>query len=298
MVKRRLLITGSAGFIGSSLRKMIDETKFEVIGLDKVASNPGDLSLDLRDNRIIDFIASYRPEVIIHLAAQIDVSKSFEDPEEDLMVNSLGTLRLIKSGITSGCKNFIYIASGGAVYGAPENLPSLESERDSPLSPYGISKNVGEQYLRVLASRTEMQWTSLALSNCYGNFESHRRGVIYEFWKSLTKGTNPVIYGPDNTRDFVNVDDVISAILLSISCPTNQRVNISSNTETSLMELFLKMKNLTKSNVDPILMPAKNGDVARSCLDNKLARQLLGWQPTIALDEGLSSILNKSRISG
>jgi UDP-glucose 4-epimerase len=298
LVKRRLLITGSSGFIGKSLRGAIEDNKFEVIGLDRTATYPGDLRIDLRDDQVNHLIESFKPEIIVHLAAQIDVSSSFEDPVEDFLVNSLGTLKLIRSGIHSNCKNFVYIASGGAVYGAPDKLPSLETDKDFPMSPYGISKNVGEQYLRVLTGGTDMQWTSLALSNCYGGFELHKRGVIYEFWKALSMEHSPTIYGPENSRDFINIEDVESAILLAINKPLNQRVNISSNTEISLLQLFNKMKNLMGVEIEPLLFPAKNGDVKRSRLDNSNALKLLGWKPKISIEKGLAKILENERNYG
>jgi UDP-glucose 4-epimerase len=134
-------------------------------------------------------------------------------------------------------------------------------------------------------------WTSLALSNCYGKVSTHPRGVIFEFFRKIDSGESPVINGISVTRDFIHVSDVASAIKASIGNPTNCRLNISSNTEISLGELFDKIAQILRSGVKPIVNPPREGDVLRSRLDNSKAFKMLKWKPKIGIDEGLKENL-------
>lgn len=285
---KRLLITGSAGFIGRETMKKLSQNKdFEIYTIDLLGSGPQHFNLDINSPEVKVKFLEIRPDVVIHLAAQVDVMASIDDPTADLTVNAIGTLNLLDASRSAGTQEFIFIGSGGAIYDSSNEKPVNETGRILPVSPYGISKYAAESYVRILAESYGLQWTSLALSNCYGDIESHGRGVVFAFSKALTEGFSPQINGPEVTRDFIHVQDVANAIYLSIGKKLNSRVNISSNTETSLFELFTQISKILKVDIDPKVMSPRDGDVMQSRLDNSKAAELLGWRPEISLQEGL-----------
>ena len=173
-------------------------------------------------------------------------------------------------------------------------MPLTERSPERPVSPYGLSKRLGEDYVRVLSAKAGTSWTSLALSNCYGQVEDHQRGVIFQFWKALSEERVPTIYGPDVTRDFIHVSDVVAAILKAIENPINTRVNVSSQTEISLLDLYRKIATIIKSEIEPNILSSKSGDVLRSSLSNQKAKELLGWKPLINLESGLEISLPRA----
>lgn len=283
----RILVTGSEGFIGRKLVESLQNSSYEVFGIDSKAGAKTTHQMDITSSLLKGFLKEIQPTVIVHLAAQIDVRKSFQDPLHDLKVNAEGTLGLLLASIGENLKHFLYIHSGGAIYDSNSQLPLTEQSPLNPQSPYGLTKQIGEGYVRVLCENSQVDWTSLALSNCFGPVRDHGRGVIYEFWKRLSEGTPCEIYGPENTRDFVYVDDVVRAINLAIPNPSNCRINISSGTEVSLKDLYSNMADLLSSDKAPILHSAKFGEVTRSCLSNEKAQQFYGWRPELDFKDGL-----------
>ena len=288
-----LLVIGSEGFIGKALTSKLYEQGRSIFTLDvKPSSRSQHHIVDIRDYRSVeDVFEQVKPEVVIHLAAQIDVRQSFADPIQDLAINGAGILNVITNAFNFGCMNFCYIHSGGAVYDSNQNLPISEVGKELPQSPYGLTKNLGEGYVRVFAEKNNVKWSSLALSNCYGPIKDHGRGVIFEFVKAIQNGTVPEIFGARTTRDFIYIDDVVDAISLAIENPTNCRVNVSSSTETNLLELYSKIARFYKSEIQPIVKDAKFGEVTRSSLSNQKAKELLGWSPQTILDSGLTKAL-------
>ena len=292
----RVLLVGGAGFIGQSVSKILSNKGIEFQILDVSPNSPiGSIKMDRVSDNLDNALFEFAPTTIIHLAAQIDVRESFVNPILDLQVNILGTVRLLEAANEVKCRNFIYVASGGAIYDSGGILPHNEFSKQFPVSPYGVSKGAAEEYVRVMCTNFQSNWTSLAISNCYGPVLEHGRGVVYQFWQAITSGNSPKIYGPDVTRDFVYVDDVAEAIFLAISNPTNCRVNISSNTETSLVDLFKVVARTLESNVLPEIYDANAGEVSRSKLDNSLAEKKLGWRPKVDLEHGIRSALMRSR---
>lgn len=283
----RLLVTGSEGFIGRPLVKYLRQTGYEVFTLDLHGAGDKHFNIDIVDGDLELLLNSIKPDAVIHLAAQVIVADSFVDPIRDLEVNGKGTARLVISAINSGCKNFIYVGSGGAIYDSSEPMPLTELSRLRPVSPYGLTKNLGEGYVRVLSEAAGNSWTSLALSNCYGPVFEHGRGVIFQFWKALSEQRTPFINGENVTRDFVYIDDVVRAIAMSIDVPTNQRVNISSGLEISLLQLYELIARIMGSHVKPDIKSPLIGDVLRSCLSNDRAKEFLGWLPEVDLETGL-----------
>jgi nucleoside-diphosphate-sugar epimerase len=146
----------------------------------------------------------------------------------------------------------------------------------------------------VLSNQSDLRWTSLALSNCFGNVNEHRKGVIYSFWKALTSNESPTIFGAEVSRDFIFVDDVIEAIKLAIKTPSMRRVNISSNTEISIGTLYEKISRLLKKRIVPVVEQPILGEIFKSHLDNRLAKEIWGWEPNFDINEGLRLALERT----
>jgi len=284
---QKVLITGSEGFIGKALARSLNSAGYNVITVDNSKNGESIYKSDIKDEKIIEIFSKEKPDVVIHLAAQIDVMQSFKDPIGDLGINGIGTLNILQAAITSKVSHFIYINSGGAIYDPLSELPIVESAGIRPLSPYGISKFIGESYVRILCEENGIGWTSLGLSNCYGPISENKKGVIYKFVEVLSRQEAPVIYGEDMTRDFIYIDDVVDAITKTLSKPANCRVNISSGIETNILQLFLQIRELLGSTLEPIIAEERFGEIQRNSLSNSLALDVLGWSPTTPLDEGL-----------
>jgi UDP-glucose 4-epimerase len=286
----RILVTGSEGFIGSFLLPKLLVSGHEIYTIDL---KPSRVSLnhfqtDITDTDLDSIFSSVKPEVVVHLAAQVVVLDSFENPHRDLEVNGFGTLSLVRASLKAGCSNFCYIHSGGAVYDSDSPIPFDERGHENPVSPYGLSKNLGEGYVRILSELAGSSWSSLAYSNIYGPVLEHKRGVIYEFWNALTNGLSPTIFGGNVTRDFLFIDDAVRAILIAIDNPTNSRVNISAGVEISIAELFLMISRQMKVSIEPIVKAPRPGEILRSCLDNNRAKEILKWIPKVSLEDGLA----------
>jgi UDP-glucose 4-epimerase len=289
----RILVVGGNGFIGKRLVRKFEDSHTDYLVLD-LSGGPSEkfIKAGIASDDLNAIFQGYSPTAVVHLAAQIDVRESFVNPIHDLEVNILGTVRLLEAANKAQCRNFVYIASGGAIYDSDGILPHKESARELPVSPYGVSKGAAEEYVRVLSAKYGSHWSSLALSNCYGPVREHGRGVIYQFWRAITQNESAKIYGSEVTRDFVHVDDAIEAICLAIKNPTNCRVNVSSNTEISLFDLYSKVAQELGSKLKAEIHEAIVGEVLRSKLDNSLAFELLGWAPRIDLDEGIKTSLS------
>jgi UDP-glucose 4-epimerase len=284
-----ILVTGSEGFIGRRTVKELRKAGHRVLTVDLTPGSENHLQADFRSKELKSLLESERPEAVVHLAAQIVVTDSIENPVHDLEVNGIGTLNLVRHAIDFGCKNFININSGGAIYDASQPLPFKECAREEPQSPYGLSKSLAEGYVRIYSNKAGINWTSLALSNCFGPVTEHGKGVIFQFWKAINEDLSPDIYGEDVTRDFVFVDDVVRAIELALDKPTNCRVNIGSGREVTLLEAFTQISQVMGSGVEPNILPARFGEIKSSCLDIQLAKSKLNWEPRFTFEEGIEA---------
>ena len=289
---KSILVTGTEGFIGGEVAKSLALKGHLVIGLD---SKPGkrfapSVVADISSTNLKELLETYNFESIIHCAAQTDVRISTEDPFSDLLVNGFGTLSLVKYAEYAGIESFIYINSGGAIY-ANDEIPLNEKSRIGPASPYGLSKYVGEEYLRILTGKSGIKWSSLALSNVYGDITQNGKGVIYEFAKAIKGKTPPIIYGLEVTRDFIHINDVVAAVNLSLNKPTNERLNISSDIETSIYEIYNMVAAQLNYEKPPQIEAPRFGEITRSRLDNSRAREQIGWLPTIDIISGIRDSL-------
>ena len=237
---KRILVTGSEGFIGKYAVTALENLGYEVFTLDvQIRENrTRHIQADIRSDDLGVVLSQIKPEIVVHLAAQVSVIDSLVDPVNDLQVNGLGTLRLVQASITSGCRNFCFIHSGGAVYDSDAPLPLTEKSPERPVSPYGLTKKIGEGYVQILSEAAGTEWSSLAFSNIYGPVNIQKKGVIFEFWRALIRGDSPRINGKEVTRDFLYISDAIRSIVLAVGKPTNCRINISSGVPISLFSLY------------------------------------------------------------
>ena len=291
---KRVLITGSEGFIGKSLCDQLSQHKenYEVFTLSRSAGQVRHIRADITVDNLVPEIRHINPEVIVHLAGNVSVPFSIKYPLEDFNINARGTLAVLLASKKTDCKNFIYVTSGGAIYDSKSPSPLTEFSPINPISPYGLSKYIAEGYVRVLSEARKSEWSSLALSNAYGSVKIQKQGVIYRFWEDISNGINPTIFGAEVSRDFIHIDDVVDALIKVIEKPVNSRLNISSNTSTKLVDLLAEMQSIMGSSLEPLIQDSPLGEVGASQLSNKRAQELLNWAPRVDLFSSLKDILS------
>lgn len=290
---KRILVTGSEGFIGKSLCKELSQLpeQFEIFTLDKVGNGRNHTCADITLDDLSGTFKQVNPEVVVHLAGNVSVSYSVSNPLEDFNLNAKGTLAVLLASKDTKCKNFVYVTSGGAIYDSSVPMPLNENSRVNPISPYGLSKLFAEGYVRVLSEARQSGWSSLAFSNVYGSVSDQKQGVIFRFWDDIRNGRRPTIFGEKASRDFIHVDDAVSALTKAIEKPVNTRLNISSNTSTTLADLLIEIQKIMNSNLIPIIKELPRAEVEWSHLDNGKAQQLLAWTPVVDLKNGLKRSL-------
>ena len=307
----RALVTGGAGFIGSTLvdRLLAEGHAVEVVDdlssgrLANLADARADLDhdfsfhqIDICDPNVVELIERSRPEVVFHLAAQIDVRVSVEDPVRDARINVLGSLNVLEGARRAGTRKVVFASSGGTIYGEvdPEDLPVGEGHPQHPVSPYGVSKKVVSDYLHTYRELHQLEFTSLALANVYGPRQDPHgeAGVVAIFAGRLLSGEPCTIYGDgEQTRDYVYVDDVADAFVRAAERGSGLLCNIGTGIETSVNELYRAMAENAGVDTPPQYAPARPGELARSALDAGRAGLHLGWRPFTSLKEGTAATL-------
>jgi UDP-glucose 4-epimerase len=245
---------------------------------------------DIQSSRLERVFSRERPLLVMHLAAQVDLRRSVEDPIFDAQVNILGTLNVLQQAVKYGTRKVIFASSGGAIYGEQDVFPAPESHPIRPLSPYGISKLNGEQYLAYYQRISGIQHVILRYSNVYGPRQDPEgeAGVVAIITGKMLAGEQPIINGNGRqTRDFVFVDDVVEANLAVIGKEVQGIYNVGTAEETTVNDLFRLLVELTNANCKELHGPAKKGEQARSVVDISRLRQELGWEPKVPLREGL-----------
>jgi UDP-glucose 4-epimerase len=305
----KAMVTGGAGFIGSTLVDRLLAEGWRVDAVDDLSS--GSLAnlasaraqpdrqfsfhrIDVSSPALIDLIAHRRPDIIFHLAAQIDVRVSVARPAFDATVNILGTLNVCEGAIAAGTNKIVFAASGGTLYGTTEELPIREGQPQVPESPYGVSKKAAGDYLFYYRQVRGLEYTALALANVYGPRQDPHgeAGVVAIFAGKLLSRERPVIFGDGSqTRDYVYVDDVVDAFMRSVDKGGGLLMNIGTGVETSVQQLFDLMARLTGFKQDARYDPPRPGELQRSALDPSRAGIHLGWQPWTSIDEGLARTL-------
>ncbi len=311
----RALVTGGAGFIGSTLVDRLLAEGHDVDVVDDFSSGSlANLSdaratpdhrfalhrLDIRDAAVSDLIERRKPEVVFHLAAQIDVRVSVADPVLDAMINVIGSLNVLEGARRAGSRKVVFASSGGTIYGAPEgdDLPVKESHPQMPISPYGVSKKVVAHYLHAYRTLHELEYTALALANVYGPRQDPHgeAGVVAIFAGRLLSGEPCTIFGDGaQTRDYVYVDDVVDAFVRAAERGGGLVLNIGTGVETSVSELYETMARVAAVDRPATLAEARPGEVPRSSLDAGRAELQLGWTPWTDLATGTSAVLDYFR---
>jgi UDP-glucose 4-epimerase len=297
----RILVTGGAGFIGSHVADGFRAQGHEVAVVDDLSTgNRANLDpaielyqYDIRDPSLETVFREFRPEVVDHHAAQSNVPASVTDPVYDASVNVLGGLNLLRLSAAHGVKKFIYISSGGAMYGEPDprDLPVTETAPVRPLSPYGASKQALEAWLGVFQRTFGLDFTVLRYANIYGPRQSIREeGAVVAVFATRMAVDQPVtIDGTgQQTRDFVYVGDCVTANIAALERGSGMAFNIGTGRETSIREIFDAMAEVAGYAQPPNFGPARKGDVVRIVLNPGLARAELGWQATMPLHDGLA----------
>jgi UDP-glucose 4-epimerase len=294
----KVMVTGGAGFIGSHVVDRLVQEGHEVVVVDNlVTGRRRNLNkagrfykIDLQSWRLERVFRNERPSIVMHLAAQINVRRSVEDPVFDAQVNILGTLNVMAQSVKHGVRKIIFSSSGGAIYGEQDQFPATEAHSTKPLSPYGISKLSGEQYLSYCQRITGVQFVSLRYANVYGPRQDPEgeAGVISIFIQKMLQNEQPVINGNGRqTRDFIYVEDVVEANLAAMTQEAQGAYNVGTGVETSINDLFRKLLDLTKANCKEIHGPAKPGEQMRSVIDPGRIRHELGWDHKVEISEGL-----------
>jgi UDP-glucose 4-epimerase len=305
----RTLVTGAAGFIGSTLVDRLLGEGHQVTGVDNLSAGspaanlesahrhkgPGRftfVAVDVRHPGLSDVIARTNPDVVFHLAAQIDVCRSVDDPQHDARNNVLGTINLLEASRRARVARIIYAASGGSRYGGPTILPATEDTAIDPLSPNAVANVAGEFYMRAYASMYGLAPICLALANVYGprQYPHGKPGVVTLFGSAMISGRPTTIYGDGSaTRDYVYVDDVVSAFLCAADAPvtTTGVFNVGTGVQTTVTELHQLVAEAVGRSRPPDYAAARIGEVHANALDPTRAGRVLGWKPDTDLTEGI-----------
>ncbi|MBA3964325.1 MAG: NAD-dependent epimerase/dehydratase family protein [Nitrospirales bacterium] len=302
----KILVTGGAGFIGSHLVDRLIQEGNEVIVVDNLSTGKRKnvnkkaqfYKMDIQSKRIERVFRNERPLIVVHLAAQMSVRHSTEDPGFDAQVNILGTINVLEHAVKQGVRKVTFASSGGVIYGEQEIFPAAESHRTEPLSPYGISKLAGEKYLAYYTNATGLRYVALRFANVYGPRQDSEgeAGVVAIFSKQMLDGGQPIVNGTGKqTRDFVYVDDVVEAILVTMGEDVQGVFNVGTGQETTINECYGIIKNLTTCQCKELYGAAKKGEQFRSVLDVTKLREVFGWDPQVTLQEGLTRTVDYFR---
>ena len=294
----KILVTGGAGFIGSHVVDAYMAAGHEVVVIDNLSTGRREnlhpvarfYHEDIQSQAARKVLLRERPEVLNHHAAQMDVRRSVADPLFDARVNILGLLNLLEGVREGGVKKVIFASSGGTVYGEQGVFPAPEEHKLNPVSPYGVSKKAGEDYLFYYNTAFGLPYVALRYANVYGPRQDPHgeAGVVAIFAERFLTDTPPVINGDGKqTRDYVFVSDVAQANLSALQATYIGPLNIGTGRETDVNTLFALLKRLTASPLPEKHGPAKPGEQRRSVLSYERAAHVLGWRPEVELEEGL-----------
>lgn len=296
-----VLVTGGAGFIGSHIVDTLLADGHQVLVVDDLSTGkesnlPKGARLermDIGDPKLSEVMLAFRPDAVSHLAAQISVPGSVVNPWEDAVTNIVGGINVARAAAESNCTRFVYINTGGALYGVPDYLPCDEDHPIRPASPYGLSKWTLEQYLQLILPAT-IPVKVLRLANVYGPRQDPKgeAGVVAIFGGRMIRDESLVIFGDGKqTRDYVYVDDVVRAHRIVLEGQDQVTVNIGSGVGTSVIELFQLMAQEAEYPLLPKYGDPRPGDVEHVVLDVSKARRELGWVPQTTLEDGLRQTL-------
>jgi len=293
----KILITGGAGFIGSTVADFFLENDFEVVVVDNLSTGnfknvPQKAKFyraDILDEKaIFEIFQTEKPDVLCHHAAQINVRLSLENPKKDAEINILGGLNLLKIAEKFGVKKIIFASTGGAIYGETDDLPTPENHFPDPKSPYGIAKFCFEKYLEI----SKIPATILRYGNVFGPRQNARgeAGVVAIFCEKMIRGENPKINGDGaQTRDFVFVDDVARANIAAAKNPEISGIfNVGTGIEKSVNDVFFEIQKHFPQKFSPEKSPKISGEIQKSCLDFQKIKRAFGWSPKVNFADGIA----------
>jgi UDP-glucose 4-epimerase len=305
----RVVVTGAAGFIGSHLCDRLVADGHRVTGLDDLSSGKlanlagarkdklfGFSNFDITSPDLVAVMAKEKPDVVLHLAAQMDVRKSVADPLHDTRTNVLGTVNVLEACVRNQVPRVVFASSGGTVYGEPPKLPASERMALHPSSPYGSAKAAGETYVAAYQRLHGLAGCSLRLGNVYGPRQDPHgeAGVVSIFAGALVKGQPTKVFGDGtSTRDYVYVDDVVDAFVRCLGGKGDgRRLNIGSGAGTTVRELHTLVARAVGSSDAPEFAPQRPGELQAVTLDVGQARRALGWEPVVGLEQGLAQTVD------
>jgi UDP-glucose 4-epimerase len=311
----RVLITGAAGFIGSTLVDRLLSEGHQVVGVDNLSTgSPTNLAharkcsgrrptrfsfvrADIQAPELAGIVAGTNPDVVFHLAAQVDLRSSVADPIGDARINVLGMVNLLEACRRERVERIVYAASGASRYGAPTSLPANEDTPVEPLSPHAAAKFAAELYLCAYAEMYGISPISLALANVYGPRQNPhgRSGAIAVFGGALIAGRPVTIYGDGTAvRDYVYVDDVVDAFMCAAQLPLEVMgtYNIGTGEQTTVNEVYRRVAAAVGVSSKPRYAAARTGEVRAIALDSTEAREDLGWKPSIKLVDGIQRTIH------
>jgi UDP-glucose 4-epimerase len=295
----KILVTGGAGFIGSHVVDRYISEGHEVAVVDNLSTgfrenlNPKAkfYEADICNAKGIEEIFQREhPEVLNHHAAQMDVRHSVDDPVFDATTNILGSLNLILASVKYQVRKFIYISTGGAIYGEPKYLPVDESHPINPESQYGISKHTVEHYLYLYSHQSGLTYTILRYPNVYGPRQNPKgeAGVIAIFIGKMLEGVTPTIFGSgEAVRDYVHVSDIVQANFLALTKGNNDFFNIGSGIGTTVNEIYRLLSRAVSFRAPANYAPPRTGEIQKIYLNAEKAKRELGWTSQLSLERGL-----------
>jgi UDP-glucose 4-epimerase len=312
-MRRRMkaLVTGGAGFIGSNLVDALlargdDVTVVDDLStgrrenLEQALANGAELAeVDIRErDQVEDVVGRTKPDVIFHLAAQIDVRKSVADPAADARINVEGTANVLSAAQKHGVMRVVNTSTGGAIYGEGRQIPAPEDHPVAPEAPYGLSKFCAEQYCEIFTRMHGLSTVSLRYGNVYGPRQDPlgEAGVIAIFCGKLLEGGRATIFGDGSqTRDYVYVGDVVDANLRAADSEATGAINIGLGQEKSVLDIVEVLSAHAPDGFEPEHAPERPGEVQHIALDPSRAREELGWEPQVELEDGLKRTLDSLR---
>ena len=302
----KALVTGGAGFIGSHLVEELLKHNVKVLVVDNLLTgkksnidkldNVETIYDDLGSDASLKAIETFNPDVCFHLAAQSSVVISVEDPLLDFEHNLLQPIKLLQKLIDTDCKKFVFSSSGGTIFGEPNVIPTSEKDyAGEPVSPYGVAKKKLNDFIKLMVQDENMSYSILNLANVYGPRQDPHgeAGVMSIFTGRMLNNETPIVYGDGNqTRDYIFVTDVISALIKSSEMDDNLFLNIGTSKETSVNELVSIIKSITSWEGEPDYKPQREGELLRSVLNSEKAKKSLNWEPEYNLNRGIQELVD------
>ena len=308
----RTLVTGGAGFIGSNVVDALLERGDEVTVVDNLTTGKREnleqalaagaklVEADMRDGQAMkDLVAQAQPEVVFHLGAQIDVRRSVADPAFDATVNVIGTINMLAAAHEAGARRFVNSSTGGAIYGEGRQIPAPETHPQEPEAGYGQSKLSAEGYCELFRRLHGFSAVSLRYGNVYGPRQDPlgEAGVVAIFCGKLLDGEQPLVFGDGlQTRDYVYVGDVVAANLAAASSDAGGAFNVGLGVESTVLDIVEILGRLGgRDDFQPEHAPERKGEIRRIAIDPSRAREELGWEARVQLEEGLDRTLASLR---